>query len=195
MAIEHKIWLTALPSAKPGRRSGRPGANFMRYPLFLNLTKQKVVVVGGGQVATRKIRALRAAAAAVTVISPEATAAIRQQAQAKRIRWIRRPYRASDLRRACLVVAATDRDEINRRVCAEARRHKLLVNSAAPPSTGNFIVPSVIHRGGITIAISTGGASPAFAKRLRRDLERLFRRGYPALLKKMAGMRKRHHDE
>ena len=195
MAIEHKIWLTALPSAKPGRRISRPGANFMRYPLFLDLTKQKVVVVGGGQVATRKIRALLAAAAAVTVISPEATTAIRRWAQAKRIRWVRRPYRAGDMRGACLVVAATDRDGINRRVCAEARRRRLLVNSAAPPSAGNFIVPSVIHRGGITIAISTGGASPAFAKRLRRDLERLFGRGYPALLKQMTALRKRRHDE
>jgi precorrin-2 dehydrogenase/sirohydrochlorin ferrochelatase len=167
----------------------------MRYPLFLDLTKQKVVVVGGGKVATRKIRALLAAAAAVTVISPKVTPAIRQWAQAKRIRWVRRPYHAGDLRRACLVVSATDREEINRRVCAEARRRKLLVNSAAPPSAGNFIVPSVIHRGGITIAISTGGTSPAFAKRLRRDLERLFRRGYPALLKQMAAIRKRHHDE
>ena len=167
----------------------------MRYPLFLDLAKQKVVVVGGGRVATRKIRALLAATAAVTVISPEATAAIRQWSQTKRVRWVRRPYRAGDLRRACLVVAATDRDEINRRVCAEARRRRLLANSATLPSAGNFIVPSVIYRGGITIAISTGGASPAFAKRLRHDLERLFRRGYPALLKQMAAMRKRHHDE
>jgi precorrin-2 dehydrogenase/sirohydrochlorin ferrochelatase len=167
----------------------------MRYPLFLNLTKQKVVVVGGGKVATRKIRTLLAAGAAVTVISPETTTAIRRWTQTKHIRWTRRPYRAGDLRGACLVVAATDCDEINSRVCAEARRRRLLVNSAASPSAGNFIVPSVIHRGGITIAISTGGASPAFAKRFRRDIERLFSRGYPALLKQMVALRKRQHDE
>ena len=195
MAIEHKIWLTALPSTKPGRRSRRPGANFMRYPLFLDLTEQKVVVIGGGPVATRKIRMLLIAGAVVTAISPKATAAIRQWAQDKRVSWTRRPYHAGDLRRACLVVAATDREEINRRVCAEAKRRRLLVNCIAPPSAGNFIVPSVIHRGGVTVAISTGGASPAFAKRLRRDLERFFHRGYPALLKRMAALRKRHHDE
>ena len=195
MAIEHRIWLTAPPSTKPGRRSRRPGANFMRYPLFLDLTEQKVVVIGGGPVATRKIRMLLIAGAVVTAISPKATAAIRQWAQDKRVSWTRRPYHAGDLRRACLVVAATDREEINRRVCAEAKRRRLLVNCIAPPSAGNFIVPSVIHRGGVTVAISTGGASPAFAKRLRRDLERFFHRGYPALLKRMAALRKRHHDE
>ncbi len=167
----------------------------MRYPLFLDLTEQKVVVIGGGPVATRKIRMLLIAGAVVTAISPKATAAIRQWAQDKRVSWTRRPYHAGDLRRACLVVAATDREEINRRVCAEAKRRRLLVNCIAPPSAGNFIVPSVIHRGGVTVAISTGGASPAFAKRLRRDLERFFHRGYPALLKRMAALRKRHHDE
>jgi len=195
MAIEHKIWLIALPSTKPGRRSRRPGANFMRYPLFLDLTEQKIVVVGGGPVATRKIRTLLSTSATVTTISPEATATIRQWAQTKRIRWTRRPYRAGDLRGACLVVAATNSEETNRRVCAEAKRRRLLVNCVAPPSAGNFIVPSVVRHGGITIAISTGGASPAFAKRLRRDLERFFRRGYPALLKQMAALRKRYRDE
>jgi precorrin-2 dehydrogenase/sirohydrochlorin ferrochelatase len=163
----------------------------MHYPLFLDLTNEPVVVVGGGQVATRKIRALLAAGAAVTVISPEATETIRQWACTKRIRWARHPYRAGDLRRACLAVAATDCEEINRRVCAEARRRGLLVNCVAPPSAGNFIMPSVVRRGGVTIAVSTGGTSPAFAKRLRRGLERFFRRGYPALLKQMAAIRKR----
>jgi precorrin-2 dehydrogenase/sirohydrochlorin ferrochelatase len=167
----------------------------MRYPLFLDLTEQKIVVVGGGPVATRKIRTLLSTSATVTTISPEATATIRQWAQTKRIRWTRRPYRAGDLRGACLVVAATNSEETNRRVCAEAKRRRLLVNCVAPPSAGNFIVPSVVRHGGITIAISTGGASPAFAKRLRRDLERFFRRGYPALLKQMAALRKRYRDE
>ena len=140
----------------------------MRYALFLDLTNQPTFVVGAGVVATRKIRSLLAAKANVTVISPKATPAIRRM---KRIRWLRRRYRRGDLRGARLVVAATDNQEVNRQVCAEAKRRKLLVNCIAPPEAGNFIVPSLVRRGGITLAISTGGLSPALAKRLRQELE------------------------
>ena len=159
----------------------------MRYPLFLDLTDQPVVVIGAGKVATRKIRSLTAAGASVTVISPAATAAIRQM---KRVRWLRRQYRAGDLRGARLVVAATDDAAVNCRVCAEAHRRKLLVNCITPPAAGNFIVPSVVRRGGITLAISTGGASPAFAKKLRQEVEGVLGRGYVRALKAMAANRK-----
>ena len=159
----------------------------MRYPLFLDLTDQPVTVIGAGKVATRKVRTLLAAGARVTVVSPSATPALRRL---KTIPWLRRRYRRGDLRGARLVVAATDDLRVNEAVCAEARRRRLLVNCIAPPAAGNFIVPSTIHRGGITLAISTGGASPAFAKRLRRDLEQFLRAGYPELLKQMRRARK-----
>ncbi|HUI07961.1 MAG TPA: bifunctional precorrin-2 dehydrogenase/sirohydrochlorin ferrochelatase [Verrucomicrobiae bacterium] len=162
----------------------------MRYPLFLDLTGQPVVVVGAGRVATRKIRSLLAAGARVTVASPTATPAIRQLARRNRIRWLQRRYRRGDLRGARLVVAATNNPETNGRVCAEANRRRLLVNCVAPPAAGNFIVPSVVRRGGVLLAISTGGASPGFAKRLRSDLERFLGDGYPALLTKMAKQRR-----
>ncbi len=161
----------------------------MHYPLFLDLANQPVVVVGAGAVATRKIRSLLAAKARVTIISPEARPAIRRLAQNKRVRWIRRPYRRGDLRGAFLAIAATNDLAVNESVCAEAKRLGLLVNCIAPPSAGNFIVPSHARRGGISLAISTGGASPAFAKRLRRDLERFLGQGYPTLLKKMSSDR------
>jgi len=152
----------------------------VRYPLFLELRDLPVVVVGGGQVASRKIGTLLKAGASVTVISP---------AMSKRfakVRWVRRGYRRGDLRGARLVVAATNDVAVNERVCAEAKRRGLLVNCIAPPAAGNFIVPALVRRGGITLAISTGGASPAFAKQLRGDLERFLGRTYPALLKQMA---------
>jgi precorrin-2 dehydrogenase/sirohydrochlorin ferrochelatase len=145
------------------------------YPLFLNLTNQPVIVIGAGAVATRKIRSLLAAGARVTVISPHVTRL------PKGARWLRRRYRRGDLQGARLVVAATNDMHVNEQVCAEAKRRKLLVNCVAPPSAGNFIVPAVARRGGLTIAISTGGVSPALAKRLRRDLERLLRKDYPQL--------------
>jgi precorrin-2 dehydrogenase/sirohydrochlorin ferrochelatase len=144
----------------------------MYYPLFLELTGQSAVVVGGGKVATRKIRSLVAAGARVTVISPDATAAIRRM---KNVHWLRRRYRDGDLRGGCVVVAATDDLDVNRQVCAAAKRRRLLVNCAAPPEAGNFIVPSVIRHGPVTIAISTGGVSPALAKATRKKLEKFLR--------------------
>jgi precorrin-2 dehydrogenase/sirohydrochlorin ferrochelatase len=161
----------------------------MRYPLFLDLTGQPVVVIGAGKVATRKVGTLLKAGAVVTIISPTATPAIHRL---KQVRWLRRRYRLGDLRGARLVVAATDDLVVNQRVCAEARRRRLLVNCIAPPAAGNFIVPALAQRGGITLAISTAGASPAFAKQLRRDLERFLGRGYPARLKRMAQERRKH---
>ncbi|HXI84757.1 MAG TPA: bifunctional precorrin-2 dehydrogenase/sirohydrochlorin ferrochelatase [Verrucomicrobiae bacterium] len=162
----------------------------MRYPLFLDLSKQPTVVIGAGRVATRKIRMLLRAEAVVTVISPQATTSVRSLAQTKRLRWLRRRYRHGDLRGARLAIAATDDLAVNQVVCAEAKRHKLLVNCIAPPSAGNFFVPSLARRGGISLAISTDGASPAFAKRLRRDLEHFLGDEYPRLLKAMSANRR-----
>ena len=161
----------------------------MRYPLFLDLTGQPVVVIGAGNVATRKIRTLLAAGACVKVVSPAASSAIRQLARTNRVHWRRGRYRRGDLRGARLVIAATDSLETNALVCAEAKHRGLLVNCIAPPAAGNFIVPSLVRRGGILLAISTGGASPAFAKQLRRDLERFLGDGYPARLRQMAKQR------
>jgi precorrin-2 dehydrogenase/sirohydrochlorin ferrochelatase len=146
----------------------------MRYPLFLNLQDQPVVVVGAGQVAARKIRSLLAAGAQVTVISPDARRLPPQ------VRWRKRRYRSGDLRGAVVVVAATDDFAVNRRVCAEAKRRRQLVNCITEPAAGNFIVPAVAGYRGVRLAISTGGAAPALAKKLRQELERWLRRRYAA---------------
>ena len=163
----------------------------MRYPLFLDLTGQPVTVIGGGRVATRKVRSLLSAGAGVTVISPAATTTIQSWARQRRLRWVHRGYRPGDLRGAWLVVAATDSAEVNCRVCTDAKRRRRPVNCIAPPAAGNFIVPAVARRGGITVAISTDGASPAFASKLRQDLERFLARGYVGRLKMMASQRQR----
>ena len=162
----------------------------MRYPLFLDLTNQSAVVIGAGNVAARKIRTLLRAKATVTVFSPQATASIRRLAQTKRVRWVRRLYHPGDLRDAYLVIAATYDLAVNQIVCQEAKRRNLLVNCIAPPAWGNFIVPSLVRRDGISLAISTDGASPAFAKRLRHDLEHFLGDEYPQLLKAMSAVRR-----
>ncbi len=149
----------------------------MRYPLFLDLRDQPVVVIGAGKVAARKIRSLLAAGAHVTVISPQA------HRLPKDVRWLRRRYRRGDLAGARLVIAATDDKHVNELVCAEARRRRQLVNCIAPPLAGNFFVPAVARRGGIAIAISTDGRSPALAKRLRQELEQFLRAQYPSSTK------------
>jgi precorrin-2 dehydrogenase/sirohydrochlorin ferrochelatase len=162
----------------------------MRYPLFLDLTGQPVVVIGAGKVASRKIRSLLAAGARVTVISPVGAASLPRPSGSRRdkdvaptgtLRWVKRRYRRGDLTGARLVIAATNDLDVNRQVCAEAKRRRQLVNCIAPPEAGNFIVPAVAKRGALTVAISTGGLSPALAKRLRRDLERILRSDYPEL--------------
>jgi precorrin-2 dehydrogenase/sirohydrochlorin ferrochelatase len=162
----------------------------MRYPLFLDLSNQLVVVIGAGSVAARKIRTLLRAKAMVLVISPEATTSIRRLVQAKLVDWVPRRYRQGDLRGAYLVIAATDDFAVNQAICKEAKRRNLLVNCIAPPTAGNFFVPSLVKRGGISLAISTDGASPAFAKRLRRDLEHFLGNKYPQLLKAMSAARR-----
>ncbi len=162
----------------------------MRYPLFLDLTNQSAVVIGAGSVAARKIRTLLRTGARVTIVSPQATVSLCRLAQTKRVRWVRRRYRRGDLHGARLVIAATNDSAVNEIVCAEAKRRDLLVNCITSPAVGNFFVPSLVRRGGISLAISTDGASPAFAKRLRRDLEHFLGDEYPQLLKTMSAARR-----
>jgi precorrin-2 dehydrogenase/sirohydrochlorin ferrochelatase len=138
------------------------------YPVFLNLNGKKAVVVGGGKVSQRKVISLLDAGADVTVISPSLTSELRKALFRGRIRHIPRLYRKNDLKGAFLVVAATDSAETNRKVSKDA---PALVNVVDVPEECNFIAPSVVRRGQLLIAISTGGASPAFSRALRKDLQ------------------------
>ncbi len=139
------------------------------YPVFLDLKDKRAVVVGGGKVAERKISGLLRAGAAVTVISPSLTSGLQKTLSRKKITYRGRPYRRGDLKGAFLVVAATDSPETNRRVSKDAPG---LVNVVDVPSECNFIAPSVVRRGPLLLAISTSGTSPAFARTLRRELEK-----------------------
>jgi len=141
------------------------------YPAFLNLEGKKAVVVGGGKVAERKVLTLIKAGAELTVVSPLLTGRLQKEKEAKRLRHISRTYRPGDLKDSFLVIAATDSPEVNRKVAGDA---PALVNVVDVPCECNFIAPSVVKRGPLVLAISTSGTSPAFAKAIRKEIEKSY---------------------
>ncbi len=142
------------------------------YPVFLNVKGKKSVVVGGGQVALRKVRVLLEHGANVEVISPGLCPELAELAESEEVRVLNREYQAGDLKNAFVAIAATDNGTINQRVVAEARRRAVLVNVVDDAENSDFIVPSYLRRGEITIAVSTGGKSPALARKIRSKLEK-----------------------
>ena len=151
---------------------------------------KKCVVVGGGAVAARKAKTLLNAGAEVVIVAPDFSPEMRKIAGQGRIKHIARGYRKTDLRGAFIAVAATDDMEVNLKVCRDAGKLGILVNCAAPPDAGNFIVPSASERAGLTIAVSTSGKCPALAKLLRRELDE-YTAGYAALLEFLEDARAR----
>lgn len=140
------------------------------FPIFLKLTGRHCVVIGAGHLAESKIASLRAADAAVTVIAPEASAVVAEQAGAGELTLHQRAYKQGDLTGAFLVVAATNDPAVNRAVFAEATATGVLCNAVDDPPFCDFYFPSVVSRGDLQIAISTAGNSPALAQQLRKDL-------------------------
>ena len=161
------------------------------YPIYLDIRDRRCLVVGAGGVGTRKVTSLLKCGARVTVISPETTPAIEELAQSGKIKLKKRTYRQSDLNDVFLVIGATDDQEMNRRISSDAGRLNLLCNIADRPEICNFILPSIVNRGDLTIAISTAGQSPAMAKTLRKKLERQFGTEYGDLLRLMGAIRKK----
>ncbi len=152
------------------------------YPIFLKLESVPCLVVGGGAVAARKVRGLLAAGARVTVVSPEAEAELKALAREGSLTWRQRPYQAGDLAGFRLTIAATSSAKVNARVYEEALAQGALVNSVDDPRHSSFFVPSVVRRGLLTLAISTSGAVPYLARRLREHLESRF---YPELAREV----------
>ena len=137
------------------------------YPIMLDLTEVPVLVVGGGRVAQRKIEGLLRARADVTVVAPSITDEIRALA----VRIVERAYTSSDLDHVRLVVTATDDPAVNAAVAADATGRGIWVNSADDPANCTFTLPAVARDGDVTVAVGTGGTSPALASHLRGELE------------------------
>ena len=152
------------------------------YPLMLNLKGKKCVVVGGGHVALRKVKMLLDCGADITVVSPKPHLGMAKLSEKKAIRLIHRDYKVGDLTDATLAVASTDVKEINRTVAHEAKRLGILVNVVDDPRLSSFILPSFFRRGHLTIAVSSGGTSPALARKIRSNLEKSLGKEYATLL-------------
>ena len=141
------------------------------YPVYLDLEGKPAVVVGGGKVAERKCKTLIAHGAQVMVIAPQVTEKIQEWTADEQVDYLARGYVRGDLEGAFVVICATDSEETNRAVYEEAASRGQLVNVVDVPDLCNFIVPSIVRRGDLQIAISTAGAAPAVAKRIRKRLE------------------------
>ncbi len=169
--------------------------------MFLNLEDRACLVVGGGAVGERKVRDLLAAGARVTVVSPECTPGLAELAARGQMTWRRTHFSPPDLAGMDLVIGATSDPAVNREVSAAARERHLPVNIADAPELGTFIVPATVRRGALTIAVSTGGASPALARQVRRELEAQFGPEYEGYIELLAALRekilarRRHHPD
>jgi precorrin-2 dehydrogenase / sirohydrochlorin ferrochelatase len=161
------------------------------YPVNLNIEHRKCLVVGGGLVAFRKAKMLMDCGAIVTVVSKAFCKEFEQFKGLASITLVQREYISSDLDGKFLVIGATDESVLNRRISVDAEKKNMLCNIADVPDICNFILPSVIRRGDLVVSVSTSGKSPAFAKRLRKDLETNFGDEYARFLELMGAIRKK----
>lgn len=161
------------------------------YPINLKIKDKICIVVGGGEVACRKIKELLLCGAKVTVISPEVNETIAQIADGEEIEWLARPYHRGDLQDAFLVFAATDNPEVQKHVGEEAEKEGLLFNCVDDPQACSFQVPAKVRRGDFMLTVSTGGGSPAFAAQLRRQLAQEYGREYQQFIDLLGRIRTR----
>ena len=161
------------------------------YPVNLDMTNKRCVVVGGGDIAERKVERLLECGAQVTVVSKSLTPVLKARKKTGQMDHIDRDYEDQALDGAFMVIGATNRNDVNERISKDAMARGLLVNIVDDPDRCNFILPSLVQQGDLSIAISTGGKSPALAKKLRKELEKQYGPEYQTLLVIMGILRKR----
>ena len=161
------------------------------YPAYLDLRGRPCLVIGGGSVAERKALSLIEAGAEVTIVSPSLTSRLNELSVSGKITHRQKNFDEQDLAGEALVVAATGSPDVNVFAARACKKRHILVNVAAPPEESTFIVPSLVERGELLIAVSTAGASPALAKRIRQELERQYGTEYELFLEKLSAIRAR----
>ena len=161
------------------------------YLVYLDISDRHCLVVGGGAVASRKVKTLLACGVRVTVVSPQASETIERLQEEGIIEYIQRAYRQSDQNNKFLVFGATDDEDLNARISQDAEKRNTLCNIADRPAVCNFILPAIVQQGDLLLAISTSGQSPAMAKRLRRQLADRFGPEYADFLTLMGAIREK----
>lgn len=161
------------------------------YPIFVDMTGKRVLVVGGGRVAEEKVAGLLRAEAAgrVTLVAPKLLAALQALRDQGKVSWIDREYREGDMEGFDFVMIATDDGKVNAGIAAEGKRRRIWVNAADDPKNCDFILPAVVRQGQIVVAASTGGASPALARRLREELSDYLSEDFAALAELLGEVR------
>ena len=159
------------------------------YPAFLSIEGRPCLVVGGGQIAERKVKGLLDAGARVTLVSPTVTPRLQRRIDKGQVEYFDREFQSSDFDGMYLLITATDDMPLNREIGIEGRKLGLVVNVVDDPDYCDFIAPSIVRRGEITFAISTAGASPALARWLRHQIEEQFPPSYAGLARVMAKVR------
>lgn len=170
---------------------GKVGKNVKYYPICLDIREKRCVVVGGGDVAERKIIRLLECGALVTVVAKKLTPPLMNMAAAGKLTHVDDNYDQQYLAGAFLVIGATDREEVNDRIAADCRARVIMVNIVDDPGRCDFILPSLVNRGSLSIAVSTDGKSPALARKLREELSDRFGPEYEDYLELLGWLRER----
>src|SRR2546423_1665593 len=143
------------------------------YPIFLDIEDRSVTIIGGGNVCARKAETMMNYGARATIVSPEFTDEIEKLGRSGALQLRRKKYEEADLDGAHIVIASTDHQSVIEQIAADCRRRRIPVNVVDVTPLCEFIVPAIIDKGSVTVAVSTGGKSPALARTLKEDLQRL----------------------
>ncbi|NPA32476.1 MAG: bifunctional precorrin-2 dehydrogenase/sirohydrochlorin ferrochelatase [Aquificae bacterium] len=159
------------------------------FPLFVDLSKKRVLVVGGGKVATRKVKNLLPFTGNITIVSPKLTEELRDIVKSRGLKYVKRRFRSSDLKDKDVVIVAVDDERLQRRVFRLCERRKILCNAVDSPEYCNFIFPALVRRGDVVIGITTSGRVPALSRALRERLEACVPEGIEDALRRLSRIR------
>lgn len=159
------------------------------YPIFVDLENKPVLVIGGGNVAYRKVMTLLDHRAIVHIISPQILPELKALVDSKRCFWSEKEYDREDIKDAAIIFSCTEKDEVNSAVSQDAHKLHRLINVVDDPEKCSFIVPSIMQQGDLKIAVSTGGSSPIVARQIRKQLESQYDQSYAEYLSLLRGWR------
>ncbi|WP_129596167.1 precorrin-2 dehydrogenase/sirohydrochlorin ferrochelatase family protein [Anaerophilus nitritogenes] len=159
------------------------------YPMMLNIYNKQCLVIGGGEVAQRKIFSLLHYGANVTLISPYITYQLDHLVKEEKIKYIKREYKKGDIRGYFLAYITTNHKQINELCIKEAREERVLINVADDPKKCDFVIPSTFNRGDLQVCISTNGKSPMLTKKMKEDLKEIFPKEYEEFINALGEIR------